>query len=69
MSNTRFVVYDSDGNLIGIAPTDAANVAERLGRIIVDHYDLVDDTSTLNRELDIPDADEPFVTVRREVEP
>jgi hypothetical protein len=48
-----YVIYDSDGN-----PIEATGRAERIGDLIAAHYELVDRT---------PGADEPFLTVRREL--
>ena len=53
----RLVVFDSDGNPIdGVAIGDI-NAACEIGRIVLEHYALVDS---------VPEADEPFVTIVRE---
>ena len=48
-----YVIYDSDGN-----PVAATGRQEHIGLLIAEHFRLVDQT---------PGADEPFLTVKREV--
>jgi hypothetical protein len=56
-------LFDSDGNPIAGPFND--NDAAGIGSAIVRHYQLVDDTTRLNRELGIADASEPFITIVR----
>ena len=57
-------LFDSDGNGVG-GPFDLGQFdgLVALGLAVSQHYALVADTTKLNREIGVEDADEPFLTI------
>jgi len=62
----KFVVYDSDGNEVETI-RGTAGLAHAIGEAVLRHYALVDDTTLLNRSIGVPDADESYLTIVREL--
>lgn len=66
----RVHLFDSDGNVIdGPFDLNDGDDVLSLGLAVHSHYALVENTTRLNREIGVEDADEPFLTIRPEVEP